>query len=117
MTDTNPTIISGNRNIRVRGLLVLLMAIAYHISGMLLALGAIVQFVLAVLSDGPNARLLAFGRSLGRYVGQIADFEPTYIDWLAKTISRDPDLVAAARAIQADLDQRGIFRQPRPIVT
>jgi hypothetical protein len=29
---------------------------------------------LAVLSDGPNARLLAFGRSLGLYLGQIADF-------------------------------------------
>jgi hypothetical protein len=74
MTDTTPAISSGKRNIWVRGLLMLLMAIAYHISGMLLALGAIVQFVLAVLSDGPNARLLAFGRSLGLYLGQIADF-------------------------------------------
>ena len=74
MTDTTPAITSGKRNISVRGLLMLLMAIAFHISGMLLALAAIVQFVLAVLSDGPNARLLAFGRSLGRYLGQIADF-------------------------------------------
>ena len=74
MTDTTPTITSGKRNIWVRGLLMLLMAIAFHISGMLLALGAIVQFVLAVLSDGPNARLLAFGRNLGLYLGQIADF-------------------------------------------
>jgi Domain of unknown function (DUF4389) len=74
VTDTTPAIGSGKRNIWVRGLLMLLMTIAFHISGMLLALGAIVQFVLAVLSDGPNARLLAFGRSLGRYLGQIADF-------------------------------------------
>ena len=74
MTHTTPAISSGKRNIWVRGLLMLLMSIAFHISGMLLALGAIVQFVLAVLSDGPNARLLAFGRSLGRYLGQIADF-------------------------------------------
>ena len=74
MTDTTPATTSGKRNIWVRGLLMLMMAIAFHISGMLLALGAIVQFVLAVLSDGPNARLLAFGRSLGGYLGQIADF-------------------------------------------
>ena len=74
MTDTTPAYISGKRNIWVGGLLMLLMAIAYHVSGMLLALGAIVQFVLALLSDGPNARLLAFGRNLGRYLGQIADF-------------------------------------------
>ena len=73
MTDTTP-ISSGKRNIWVRGLLMLLMAIAFHISGMLLALSAIVQFVLALLSDGPNARLLAFGRSLGLYLAQIADF-------------------------------------------
>ncbi len=74
MTDTAPAITSGKRNIWVRGLLMLLMAIAFHISGMLLALAAIVQFVLAVLSDGANARLLAFGHSLGLYLGQIADF-------------------------------------------
>jgi hypothetical protein len=73
MADTTH-VISGKRNNWVRGLLMLLMAIAFHISGMLLALGAIVQFVLALLSDGTNARLRAFGRSLGLYLGQIADF-------------------------------------------
>ncbi len=73
MADTTP-VISGKRNNWVRGLLMLLMAVAFHMSGMLLALGAIVQFVLALLSDGPNARLRAFGRSLGLYLGQIADF-------------------------------------------
>jgi len=57
---------------------------------------------------------IAFGKFHGHTLGQIADFEPTYIDWLAKTISRDPDLVAAARVIQEDLDGRGILRQPRP---
>ena len=61
--------------------------------------------------------VIAFGKFHGHTLGQIADFEPTYIDWLARTISRDPDLVAAARAIQADLDQRGIVREPRPATT
>ena len=58
--------------------------------------------------------VIEFGKFHGHSLGSIADFEPTYIDWLAKTISRDPDLVAAARAIQDDLDARGIVRIPRP---
>jgi curved DNA-binding protein CbpA len=61
-----------------------------------------------------RARTIEFGKFHGHTLGQIADFEPTYIDWLARTISRDPDLVAAARVVQANLDERGIFRQPRP---
>jgi len=60
---------------------------------------------------------IEFGKFHGHTLGQIADFEPTYIDWLARTISRDPELVAAARAVQADLDERGVFRQPRPATT
>ena len=61
-----------------------------------------------------RATTIEFGKFHGHTLGQVADFEPTYIDWLARTISRDPDLVAAARAIQADLDARGIVRIPRP---
>jgi len=61
-----------------------------------------------------RATMIEFGKFHGHTLGQIADFEPTYIDWLARTISRDPDLVAAARAVQGDLDERGILRQPRP---
>ena len=64
--------------------------------------------------EDARARTIEFGKFHGHTLGQIADFEPTYIDWLAKTISRDPDLVAAARRIQGDLDERGIVRQPRP---
>ena len=64
-----------------------------------------------------RARTIEFGKFHGHTLGAIADFEPTYIDWLARTISRDPDLVAAARAVQADLDERGILRQPRPATT
>ena len=62
-----------------------------------------------------RGRTIEFGKFHGHTLGQIADFEPTYIDWLARTISRDPDLVAAARAIQGDLDERGVNRQPRPV--
>src|SRR5205823_6384288 len=74
MTDTTPATTDGKRNIWVRGLLMLLMTVAFQISGTLLAIGAIVQFILTALSDGPNARLLAFGQSLGLYLSQIANF-------------------------------------------
>ena len=58
---------------------------------------------------------IEFGKFHGHTLGQVADFEPTYIDWLAKTISRDPELVAAARVLQDDLDVRGIFRRPHAV--
>jgi len=64
--------------------------------------------------DEARAREMAFGRFHGHTLGEIASFEPSYIDWLARTISRDPDLVAAARVIQGDLDERGVLRRPRP---
>jgi len=73
MTDT-PATPHDKGSIWLRGLLMILMAIAFHISGTLLAVGAIVQFVLALLSNTPNARLIAFGQSLGLYLSQIADF-------------------------------------------
>jgi hypothetical protein len=73
MTDNTATNV-GKRSVWLRGLLMILMAIAFQISGTLLAIGAIVQFVLALLSDSPNARLIAFGQSLGLYLNQIADF-------------------------------------------
>lgn len=63
--------------------------------------------------ESARSLVIEFGKFHGHTLGQIADFEPTYIDWLAKTISRDPDLVAAARVVQDDLDERAMTRQPR----
>lgn len=57
---------------------------------------------------------LTFGKFHGHTLGQVADFEPSYIDWLAATISHDPDVVAAARVIRRRLDDRGIRRRSRP---
>ncbi|MEO8207655.1 MAG: DnaJ domain-containing protein [Chloroflexota bacterium] len=57
---------------------------------------------------------IEFGKFHGHLLGEIAAFEPSYIDWLARTISHDPDLVAAARALQADLDARAVVRRQRP---
>jgi uncharacterized protein DUF4389 len=73
VTDT-PATINGKRSIWLRGLVMIFMAVAFHISTTLLALVAIAQFVLALVSDTPNARLIAFGQSLGLYLSQIGDF-------------------------------------------
>ena len=56
---------------------------------------------------------VAFGKFHGHTLGQIAAFEPSYIDWLAATITRDPDLVAAARVVRDELDRKGIGRRAR----
>lgn len=74
MTDTIPAPADSKRSIWLRGLLTLVMAVAFHKSGTLLCLAAIIQFVLALVSDTPNARLVSFGQSLGVYLNQIASF-------------------------------------------
>jgi curved DNA-binding protein CbpA len=64
-----------------------------------------------------RAATLEFGRFHGSTLGEVADREPTYIDWIARTITRDRDLVLNARVIAADLDARGVeraTRTPRP---
>jgi curved DNA-binding protein CbpA len=60
-----------------------------------------------------RAATLEFGRFHGSTLGEVADREPTYIDWIARTITRDRDLVLNARVIAADLDARGIERSMR----
>ncbi len=57
---------------------------------------------------------IEFGKFHGHTLGQIAAFEPSYIDWVATTVTRDPELVAAARVLQADLDARGVGRRSHP---
>jgi curved DNA-binding protein CbpA len=57
---------------------------------------------------------LGFGKFHGHTLGQVAAFEPSYIDWLATTITRDRELVAAARVVRDDLDTRGVVRRARP---
>ena len=58
-----------------------------------------------------EATVIEFGKFHGHTLGQIAAFEPSYIDWVAGTVSHDPDLVLAARVVQADLDRRGVARR------
>ena len=59
----------------VRVLLMILLAAAFQLAASILLFVAVLQLVLAAATDGPNGRLKHFGRSLGRYLAQIADFE------------------------------------------
>ena len=66
---------ASQRNIWLRGLIMLLMGFAFQVSGTMLCIVTVIQFVMALLNGTANARLVSFGRSLGRYLQQIADFE------------------------------------------
>ena len=57
---------------------------------------------------------VTFGKFHGHSLGEIAAFEPSYIDWLAGTLTRQPEIAMAARVIVAELDRRGIRRVHRP---
>lgn len=73
MNDT-PDIPTNKRNIWMRGLFMLLMALAYQVSGTVVCIVTVIQFLIMLLNDTPNARLVSFGRSMGRYLKQIVDF-------------------------------------------
>jgi curved DNA-binding protein CbpA len=60
-----------------------------------------------------SAHEIDFGKFRGHTLGEIAAFEPSYIDWLARTVTRDRDLTLSARVLQADLDRRGVVRRIR----
>lgn len=57
--------------------------------------------------------MLNFGRFHGYTLGEVELLEPAYIDWVARTITRDRELVVKARLIQEDLDRRGVVRRSR----
>jgi nucleoside recognition membrane protein YjiH len=71
---TEDTESGSKRKIWVRGFFMLLMALAYQVSSTVIFVITLIQFVLVLLNDTPNDRLLAFGRSLGRYLQQIVNF-------------------------------------------
>lgn len=72
MTDRPDT--PEKRSLWVRVLLMILMTLAFHLSITILGVLALVQLVLAIIAGGPNQRLSQFGRSLGRYFRELAEF-------------------------------------------
>lgn len=57
---------------------------------------------------------LEFGRYHGYTLGEVEILEPAYLDWVARTITRDRELVTKARVILTDLDERGLARKNKP---
>ncbi len=53
--------------------------------------------------DAARSLAITFGKFHGLTLAEIAMREPTYLAWLARTITRDPDLVAAVRVMLSDL--------------
>lgn len=62
------------RSLWVRVLLMIFMAMAFHLAATLLGVLAVVQLVLSIVAGGPNERLQRFSRGLGRYFRQLTDF-------------------------------------------
>lgn len=73
MNDTPDTPVS-RRNIWIRGLFMLLMALAYQLTGTVVCIVTVIHFLIMLMNDTPNARLVSFGRSMGRYLQQIVSF-------------------------------------------
>lgn len=71
MNDNAP---ANKRNTLIRGLYMLLMAVVFHVTVTVMFAVAVIQFILALLSDVPNERLSMLGRNLAIYLRQIAAF-------------------------------------------
>lgn len=65
---------SGSRNLWMRALFMLLMILAYQVSVTLLFILAVIQFLIVLVNDAPNTRLMSFGRSVGSYLKQVVQF-------------------------------------------
>lgn len=70
----NEHVNAGSRNLWMRALFMLVMILAYQVSVTLLFILAIIQFLIVLVSDAPNVRLMSFGRSVGTYLKQIVHF-------------------------------------------
>lgn len=64
----------AKNGIWMRGLYMLLILLAVHVSGTVLFIVTLIQFVMQLLNEAPNERLAGFGRSLGRYLQQCAAY-------------------------------------------
>ena len=56
---------------------------------------------------------LPFGKFQGLTLGDVAGIEPTYVDWIVRTIGRDPEVLLAARVVLRYLERSGAVRRPR----
>jgi hypothetical protein len=66
---------------------------------------------LPTLAEALNSSL-NFGKFAGLTLGEVVEIEPTYIDWIVRTIDREPEISIAARVIMRHLTA-GRVRRPR----
>ena len=64
----------------IRGVFMVFFLIAFGIAQGLLALTAVVQFLSILIAGNPNTFLTSFGRSLGRWLDQTAQFQSAASD-------------------------------------
>lgn len=72
--DALPDPVAPPRKLWVRALLMLVMVATFQIAATVLLCVAVLQLVLSAAEGQPNARLAGIGRSLGRYLAQVARF-------------------------------------------
>ena len=71
----NDTPTPNNKRHRLaRVIYMLLMALAFQVCGAVLCIVVVIQFVMVLLNDVPNVRLVSLGRGLGNYLRQIVNF-------------------------------------------
>lgn len=73
-TPPTTTASPDKHSIWMRGLMMILMIMAFQLTSSLLGLVAVMQFVLMLVTDKFNDRLAHFSRSMGQYLRQIAEF-------------------------------------------
>lgn len=73
--DQHPVETTARRSLFTRILLMILMAIAYSLSGTILFIVAVIQIAFVLFTDMPNSHLMSFSRSLGLYFQQIVNFQ------------------------------------------
>lgn len=73
--------------------------------------GPTLEAELPTLAEAVNESL-RFGKFAGLTLGEVAAVEPSYIDWIVRTIDRDPDISRAARVVLRHLTS-GQVRRPR----
>jgi curved DNA-binding protein CbpA len=67
---------------------------------------------LPILAEALETRL-GFGKFAGMTLKEVADIEPTYIEWIVRTISRDPETSLAARVVLRHLVAGTTVLRPR----
>lgn len=75
MTPSDPETPSDAGAVWKRGLIMLIFAVGFTVAEALLGLIAVLQFLWLLIDGAPNPRLAHFGRALGRWLADVAEFQ------------------------------------------